>query len=271
MSLLLAARCSKSLDALPRIELVGVIGLGFAIFTFVAESVHYIPFDLALGIAIAIGAIVLVTAFWCNIKKLPHYFQWPIKHPQKEKEIHQPSTIREPTIDVCNQDDLSPLSELFGNTEREIMIQGITLERLNHIRSSIATAAKQGKKVRILLCHPQLAFMGEIETLVDSTDTKNRIQSCINMLYQTKDRLGSDDKQNFEIKCHNHFPTMSLVIKDDYMQIEPYPSKTPQDKRKNFRINRNEQRQLFDVYRKAFENLLNDAKPADRTAPRHVP
>jgi hypothetical protein len=91
------------------------------------------------------------------------------------------------------------------------------------------------------------------------------------MVYQTKDRLGSGDKQNLEIKCHNHFPTMSMVIKDDYMQIEPYPYKTPQDKRKILRLNRNEQRELFDVYRRAFENLWNDAKPVDRTAPRYVP
>lgn len=113
--------------------------------------------------------------------------------------------------------------------------------------------------------------MREIETLVDSIDTKNRIQSCINMIYQTKDRLGSDDKQNLEIKWHNHFPTMSMFITNDYMQVQPYPYKTPQDNRKNFRINRNEQKEIFDAYRKAFENLWNDAKPADRTAPHYVP
>lgn len=46
------------------------------------------------------------------------------------------------------------------------------------------------------------------------------------------------------------------------MQIEPYPYRTAQDKRKTFRINREGQTQLFDVYRKAFENLWNDANPA---------
>jgi hypothetical protein len=46
------------------------------------------------------------------------------------------------------------------------------------------------------------------------------------------------------------------------MQIEPYPYRTAQDKRKTFRINREGQTQLFDVYRKAFENLWNDASLA---------
>jgi hypothetical protein len=46
---------------------------------------------------------------------------------------------------------------------------------------------------------------------------------------------------------------MSLVVADESMQIEPYPYKTPQDKRKIFRINGKEQMALFDVYHKAFD------------------
>lgn len=171
------------------------------------------------------------------------------------------NTTYEPPVVVWGRVDLTPWDELFRRTEREIIIQGITVESLNHVRTSIESAAKQGKRVRILLCHQETPFMTGIETLVVSTDTKSRIQSCVNMMYQTRDNLGSSDIQNLEIKSHKQIPTMSLVIVDDYMQIEPYPYKTPQDRRKTFRVNRKGQRELYDVYRRAFENLWNDAIP----------
>jgi hypothetical protein len=171
-------------------------------------------------------------------------------------------TIQEPAVIVYNQDDLPPWNELFRKIEDEIMIQGITLESLNHVRTAIETAAKRGKRVRILLCHPETPFIPDIETVVVSTNTKARIQSCVDMMLQTRNTLGSNDIQNLEIKWHKQIPTMSLVIANESMQIEPYPYKTPQDKRKTFRINRKGQMELFDVYRKAFENLWNDANPA---------
>lgn len=64
-----------------------------------------------------------------------------------------------------------------------------------------------------------------------------------------------------ELKLKNVKASMSLVIVDDYMQIEPYPYKTPQDRRKTFKVNRKGQRELYEVYRRAFENLWNDAIP----------
>ena len=104
--------------------------------------------------------------------------------------------------------------------------------------------------------------MPDIETVVVSTNTKARIQSCVYMMLQTRNTLGSNDIQNLEIKWHKQIPTMSLVVADESIQIEPYPYKTPQDKRKIFRINGKEQNALFDVYHKAFENLWNDANYA---------
>jgi hypothetical protein len=172
------------------------------------------------------------------------------------------STTQEPAVVVYDRDDLPSWSELFKQTKREIIIQGITVESLNHVRTSIETAAKHGKKVRILLCHPETPFMRDIETVVVSTTTKNRIQSCVNMIYQTRSTLGSSDAQNLEIRWHRQIPTMSLVIMDESMQIEPYPYKTPQDERETFKIDRKGQMELFDVYREAFENLWNDANPA---------
>jgi hypothetical protein len=265
LSLLFSGRCGKSLKALQRIELVGGVGFGFVLFAFVAESIHYIPFYWALGIAITIGAIVGITAFWSHITR-DIIFSWPIR---RKIAVREPPKIKETIIDVYDQNDLPSWSELFRNTEREIVIQGVTVETLNRVRTSIESAVKQGKRVRILLCHPETPIMTEIETLVVSINTKSRIQSCVNMMYQTKDNLGSSDKQNLEIKWHKQIPTMSLVIMDESMQIEPYTYNTPQDKRKKFKINRKDQRNLFDVYHKAFENLWNDATPAERSTPKH--
>jgi hypothetical protein len=171
-------------------------------------------------------------------------------------------TIQEPAVVVYGRDDLPSWSDLFEQTKREIIIQGITVESLNHDRTSIEIAAKRGKRVRILLCHRDTPFMPDIETVVVSTNTKSRIQSSVDMMHQTRNTLGINDIQNLEIKWHKQIPTTSLVIADESMQIEPYPYKTPKDKRKTFRINRKGQMELFDVYHKAFENLWNDASPA---------
>jgi hypothetical protein len=186
----------------------------------------------------------------------------------KRKQIRQPEIPVVPPVIVYSHDDLPAWSELFEQTEHEIMIHGITLESLNHVRTSIEAAAKQDKKVRVLVCNTDTPFMDGIEKLVVSTSTTNRIQSAVDMLYQTRSSLGSNDMRNLEIKWHREIPTMSLVILDEVMQIEAYPYKTPQDKRKIFKIYRKDHMELFEVYRKAFGNLWDDASLAQTSTPR---
>lgn len=254
---------------------IGILGIAIGIVIVILAPFFHFSLFQAIIISIIIISASLILIFWQSVKKIRDYVQWPIKRPQKNKEIQEPPTnqelvtSRESTIDVCGHDDLQRWNKLFEKAELEIMIQGITLESLNHVTTGIETAMKHVKKVRILLCTPDTFFMHEIETLVSYRNIKNRIQSCVNTMYQTRDSLGSNDKQNLEIRWHKQIPTMTLAIVDDYMQIEPYPYKTPQDKRKIIKIHREGQKELYDVYRKAFENLWNDSTLAEQRPPQH--
>jgi hypothetical protein len=75
-----------------------------------------------------------------------------------------------------------PWNVIFSEVRNEILIQGITLESLNRVASSIETAAKQNKKVKILLCKPDTPLMDYIKTLVVSTKTASRSESAMQML-----------------------------------------------------------------------------------------
>jgi hypothetical protein len=164
---------------------------------------------------------------------------------------------KETSVDVFSHTNLPLLKEMFSGVDRTVHLLGITLESPNHIIPSIETLLRDNKRVRVLICDPDTRIMPEIERLVASVNTGQRIEATIAMLNQI-----SVNKNNLEIRKYKEIPTHSMIIVDPdtdsgYMHVEPYPPMTAQEHRRIIKITQHEQGNLFEMYWNAYNSLWN--------------
>jgi hypothetical protein len=181
------------------------------------------------------------------------------------------SVQKETSVDVYSHSSLAPFEDILSRVNRTVHLLGITLESLNRVIPSIEVLLRDNKHVRILICDPQSHIMPEIERLVVSVNTTQRIEATIAMLNQMSGRLDHVQKNNLEIRTYREVPTHSLIIVDAdadsaFMQVEPYPPMTAQQYRRIFRITR-EQDNIFQLYWNSFNSLWNHVSPAPPNNP----
>lgn len=170
---------------------------------------------------------------------------------------------KEASVEVYPHENLPRFQKIFSQAKKEIWLQGITLESLNHVIPAIESAIRQNKRVRILTCDPETPLMPEIENVVVSVKTVARISATLGMLRHMRDGLG-DSKNNMEIRVHRTIPTQSLIIVDQtagsgFIQMEPYAYHIPQQNRRIFIISQEDQNNLFGVFCSAYDNAWNAA------------
>jgi hypothetical protein len=168
------------------------------------------------------------------------------------------SSQKESTVDIYSHTNLPPIKEMLSGVNRTIHFLGITLESLNHVIPSIETLLRDNKRVRILVCDPATNLMPEIERLVVSKNTAQRIEATVAMLNQ----MNNDYKNNLEIRMYREIPTQGMIIVDPdtdsaYMHVEPYPPMTAQEYRRIIKITHREHGNLFEMYWSAYNRLWN--------------
>jgi hypothetical protein len=120
---------------------------------------------------------------------------------------------RETTVNVYSQSNLPKLSKLFAKA-RDIWLLGITLQELQQTTDTITKVLSNDGKVRILICDPDSELMNQIDTVVSSKKTKEKISSTLVELDELRNNLASRQKGNLEVRLHGLIPTHSLIIID---------------------------------------------------------
>jgi hypothetical protein len=178
---------------------------------------------------------------------------------------------KESRLEVYKQTQLpNTVSKFFEKSEHDLYLCGITLQSLTHIISSIHKALEKEVTVRILICDPNSDYMAEIEEMVDSSGTSDRIDGTLKMLVDKimdSDMVSGEAKKKLEIKTYKKLvPTHSLIIVDPNhpkreMQIEPYPWGIAQENRRVMKIsNSKNHKDLFDFYLESFNNIWSKAE-----------
>jgi hypothetical protein len=134
-----------------------------------------------------------------------------------------------------------------------IHLLGITLEDLSSKVPLIENLLRNNKHVRVLICNPKSHIISEIEWLVVSSNTSQRIEGTLGMLDQMRTNLNETQKNNLELRTYYDIPSHSMIIVDpdtssSFMQIEPYPQLTAQQYRRIFKISQHDQRNIFELY-----------------------
>jgi hypothetical protein len=106
--------------------------------------------------------------------------------------------------------------------------------------------------------------MPEVEKLVDTINLSQDIPTTLNTLNQL--HISENERHNLRTRIHNLIPTHSMIIVDPnnrhskgFMQVEPYPYGTSSGDRRVFEISQKKDRNLFEVYYTAFNNMWNKA------------
>lgn len=184
--------------------------------------------------------------------------------------IRQYKSLKESKIEVYKQTRLpNTVSRFFEKSEHDLYLCGITLQSLTHIIPSIQKALEKDVIVRILICDPKSDYMAEIEEMVDSRGTSDRIDGTLKMLIDKimdSDKVSGDAKKKLEIKTFKKLvPTHSLIIVDPKhpkheMQIEPYPYGIAQENRRVMKIsNSKNHEELFNFYLESFGSIWSRA------------
>jgi hypothetical protein len=95
------------------------------------------------------------------------------------------SVQKETTVDVFSHSNL-PSLDIFSKVDRTIHLLGITLESLSSKMPLVENLLRNNKRVRILICDPKSQIMSEIEKLVVSSNTSQRIYGTLGMLSQMR-------------------------------------------------------------------------------------
>jgi hypothetical protein len=108
-------------------------------------------------------------------------------------------------------------------------------------------------------------MISELEWLVVSSNTSQRIEGTLGMLDQMRTNLNETQKNNLELRTYDDIPSHSMIIVDpdtssSFMQIEPYPQLTAQQYRRIFKISQHEQRNIFELYWNAYNILWSHAE-----------
>lgn len=146
-----------------------------------------------------------------------------------------------------------------------IRLLGITLEGLSSKVPLIENLLRNNKHVRVLICNPKSHIISEIERLVVSSNTSQRIEGTLGMLDQMRTNLNETKKNNLELRMYDDIPSHSMIIVDpdtssSFMQIEPYPQLTAQQYRRIFKISQREQGNIFELYWNAYNILWSHAE-----------
>ncbi|MGB7958660.1 MAG: hypothetical protein WCF46_02095, partial [Nitrososphaeraceae archaeon] len=121
---------------------------------------------------------------------------------------------KETTVDVFSHSNLPTLEDIFAKVNRTIHFLGITLESLGPKIPLIENLLRNNKRVRILICDPKSRILPEIEKLVVSSNTSQRIDGTLGMLEQMSNTLNETQKNNLEIRKYNEIPSHSMIIVD---------------------------------------------------------
>ncbi len=205
-----------------------------------------------------------VVIFWSRITKHLE-FQWPIRRRIKRAPtIQEPSTKKETTIDVYDQGNLPSFEWFFSQTKSEIWLLGLTLESLLQ-KTSQLEAILSNRKIRILILKSNSDLVERVERLVDSRKVDGTIDRMLTNLEILRNRASQTQRNNLEIRKHNEIPSYSNIIIDPndqngFMQIEPYPYHVERGRRRNFMIYNAREKEVFDTFRDAFNNLWNTAE-----------
>jgi hypothetical protein len=90
---------------------------------------------------------------------------------------------------------------------------GITLQELQQTKDTITKVLSNNGKVKILICDPDSVLMDQLDMVVSSKETKEKISSTLAALEELKEDLTSRQRDSLEIRLHRLIPTHSLVIK----------------------------------------------------------
>jgi hypothetical protein len=195
--------------------------------------------------------------------------------------LRQYKSLKESKIEVYKQTRLpTTVSRFFETSEHDLYLCGITLQSLTHIIPSIQKALGKNVTVRILICDPKSEYMEEIEDMVDSRGTSDRIDGTLKMLVEKiidSDKVSNKAKKKLEIKTFDKLvPTHSLIIVDPEhskreMQVEPYPYGIAQENRRVMKIsNSKNHEELFNFYLESFNNIWSRADEYPKT-PKPIP
>jgi hypothetical protein len=176
---------------------------------------------------------------------------------------------KETSVDAFTHTNVPDFEDIIPEVKNEIYMVGITLEGINHKIPTLEKALTKNRRGKILVCDPDTPLLEEIEMIVVSTKTTDRIKGTLGMLTQMQTRLG-DKSHNVEIRTHKRMPTFSMIIldpnsDDGLMFFEPYVSNTPQQYRRIFRISKRDQSNIFEVYFNAFNDLWNNGAKASNS------
>lgn len=174
---------------------------------------------------------------------------------------------KESNIEVYQQSGVkNPLGKL-GKDEYRLSYMGITLESLNRFIPTLKKSLKN-YKIRILICNPDSHLLPDIEQLVNSNNTSERIHGTIGMLNSIRkgEDISQQELRNLEIRIYDVIPTHSMIMveskNDDnsFIHLEPYPYAIYQEERRILRILNKKNKELFKMYQNSFDNIWNKAK-----------
>lgn len=170
------------------------------------------------------------------------------------------SVQKETSVDVYSHSNLPTLEDIFSKVDRTIHLLG----RWSKV-PLIENLLRNNKHVRVLICNPKSHIISEIERLVVSSNTSQRIEGTLGMLDQMRTNLNETQKNNLELRTYDDTPSHSMIIVDpdtssSFMQIEPYPPLTAQQYRRIFKINQREQGNIFELYWNAYNSLWSHAE-----------